>query len=101
MESLCYNSKILNIEEIQNNNEKLINDKKYYPRLIRIFLTNDYYLSLDKDTYIQCARTKNHTPMDDVRELYEWVDENNSYDNFVYLKELKKLIKKLDTLYTI
>lgn len=98
-ENLCYQSQFLNTEEIMRQNQELLNKGKYYPKLIRLFISNNYYLTVNDNVLKKCYKTKNNTPLEDVMELYDWIKKNREHEDLIYKEELENLIEKLNKLY--
>ena len=98
-EKLCYQSDFLKPKEIIRQDKELIQENKYYPKIIRLFISNRYYLSVSDDVLEKCYKTKHNTPLEDVMELYDWIKKNKEHEDLIDKRELEDLMKRLDNVH--
>lgn len=95
-EDIIRNTEFLNQKEIIKHEKELVESRIYLPKIIRINISTEYYSNIPNSVYKECAKTKNKTLVEDVKELDKWTTQNKDYQNLVHKDTLEKLIKQID-----
>ena len=89
---------LVNVEELEKNKEKLLNDVQYLPYFIRIYLRDEYYNIINQNNtiYTKVKEDNEKNIKDKTQDFLTWIHEHKEYKKILDTEKQKQLNKELE-----